>query len=110
MMIWFSVLHPLVISRQWKADKERLWAMKHRTVMRWIPPPAGFKPMTLWTEVGKANYSATGNFWDASAKIQWGIVPDKRDFVCVEALRPSESNGVMLSAVSLPNHTSTGQA
>ena len=31
-------------------------------------------------------------------------------FVCVEALRPSQPNGVMLSAVSLPNHTFTGQA
>ena len=31
-------------------------------------------------------------------------------FVCVEVLRPSHPNGVMLSAVSLPNHTFTGQA
>ena len=31
-------------------------------------------------------------------------------FVCVEALRPSQPNGVMSSAVSLPNHTFTGQA
>ena len=31
-------------------------------------------------------------------------------FVCVEVLRPSQPNGVMLSAVSLPNHTFTGQA
>ena len=31
-------------------------------------------------------------------------------FVCVEVLRPSQLNGVMLSAVSLPNHTFTGQA
>ena len=30
--------------------------------------------------------------------------------VCVEVLRPSEPNGVMSSAVSLPNHTFTGQA
>ena len=29
---------------------------------------------------------------------------------CVEVLRPSQSNGVMSSAVSLPNHTFTGQA
>ena len=29
---------------------------------------------------------------------------------CVEVLRPSQPNGVMLSAVSLPNHTFTGQA
>ena len=31
-------------------------------------------------------------------------------FVCVEVLRPSQPNGVMLSMVSLPNHTFTGQA
>ena len=30
--------------------------------------------------------------------------------VCVEVLCPSQPNGVMLSAVSLPNHTFTGQA
>ena len=29
---------------------------------------------------------------------------------CVEVLRPSKPNGVMSSAVSLPNHTFTGQA
>ena len=31
-------------------------------------------------------------------------------FVCVEVLPPSQPNGVMSSAVSLPNHTFTGQA
>ena len=30
--------------------------------------------------------------------------------VCVEVLRPSQPNGVMSSAVSLPNYTFTGQA
>ena len=30
-------------------------------------------------------------------------------FVCVEVLRPSQPNGVMSSAVNLPNHTFTGQ-
>ena len=29
---------------------------------------------------------------------------------CVEVLRPCQPNGVMSSAVSLPNHTFTGQA
>ena len=33
-----------------------------------------------------------------------------QQFVCVEVLRPSQPSGVMLSAVSLPNHMSTGQA
>ena len=31
-------------------------------------------------------------------------------FVCVEVLRPSQPIGTMLSAVSLSNHTFTGQA
>ena len=31
-------------------------------------------------------------------------------FVCVEVLQSSQPNGVMLSTVSLPNHTYTGQA
>ena len=33
----------------------------------------------------------------------------KRALVCGEVLRPSQPNGVMSSAVSLPNHTFTGQ-
>ena len=33
----------------------------------------------------------------------------KRLFVCVKVLWPSQPNGVMLSAVSLPNHMFTGQ-
>ena len=31
-------------------------------------------------------------------------------FVCVEVLWPSQPDGVMSSAVSLPNHKFTGQA
>ena len=31
-------------------------------------------------------------------------------FVCVEVLQPSQPNGVMSGAVSLPNHKFTGQA
>ena len=31
-------------------------------------------------------------------------------FVCVEVLRPSQPNGIMSSAVLLPNHTFTGEA
>ena len=33
-----------------------------------------------------------------------------KQFVCVDFLRPSQPNGVMSSAVILPNHTFTGQA
>ena len=38
----------------------------------------------------------------------WNCMPT--DSCCVEVLRPSQPNGVMSSAVSLPNHTFTGQA
>ena len=38
------------------------------------------------------------------------VINIKSVFVCVEVLRPSQPNGVMSSAVSLPNHTFTGQA
>ena len=31
-------------------------------------------------------------------------------FVCAEVLQPSQPNGIMSRAVSLPNHTFTGQA
>ena len=34
----------------------------------------------------------------------------ERRIVCVEVLRPSQPDGVMSSAVNLPNHTFTGQA
>ena len=46
------------------------------------------------------------NFFFFSEKLRLEAV----DFVCVEVLRPSQPNGVMSSAVSLPNHTFTGQA
>ena len=48
--------------------------------------------------------------------LSWYLGPESslpeqwRGFVCVEVLRPSQPNGVMSSAVSLPNHTFTGQA
>ena len=38
------------------------------------------------------------------------FVLKERLFVSVEVLRPSQPNGVMSSAVSLPSHTFTGQA
>ena len=38
------------------------------------------------------------------------LIKSSIKFVCVEVLWPSQPNGVMSSAVSLPNHTFTGQA
>ena len=56
---WVRVLHPFnsisVISRRWKGEHERLCAMKRRLGSGRISPPAGFEPLTLWSEVGSTN-------------------------------------------------------
>ena len=60
---WVRVLRPFnsisVISRRWKGEHERLCAMKCRLGSGRISPPAGFEPLTPWSEVGSANRSAT---------------------------------------------------
>ena len=59
----------------------------------------GVEPATSWSPVGRRiQLSHRG-------RLQGSYL-----FVCVEVLRPSQPNGVMSSAVSLPNHTFTGQA
>ena len=61
------------------------------------------------------------SFWSSVTRDKsdwWLIIINHQDntvlrngmFVIVEVLRPSQPYGVMLSAVSLPNHTFTGQA
>ena len=54
-------------------------------------------------------YSSMGyylcQFQGCGSKSLGGVV-----FVCVELLRPRQPNGIMSSAVSLPNHTFTRQA
>ena len=50
-------------------------------------------------------YKLSINSWQTLHQAEDAIA-----FVCVEVLRPSQPNGVMSSAVSLPNHTFTGQA
>ena len=45
-----------------------------------------------------------------SEKLKRKLLAPDADSCCVEVLRPSQPNGVMSSAVSLPNQTFTGQA
>ena len=49
-------------------------------------------------------------YWKYTTNQPWKQKNDWTMFVCVEVLRPSQPNGVMSSAVSLLNHTFTGQA
>ena len=60
---WVRILRPFnsisVISRRWEGEHEILCAMKRRLGSGRISPPAGFKPATPWSKVGRANRSAT---------------------------------------------------
>ena len=68
----------------------------------------------LWTFFCQKHFEHK-SFWQKSickqcrpsSDCSWSIL---RNNFCVEVLRPSQPNGVMSSAVSLPNHTFTGQA
>ena len=48
--------------------------------------------------------------WVGSLYVNWIFMYFCIKSICVEVLRPSQPNVVMSSAVSLPNHTFTGQA
>ena len=69
----------------------------------------GKYPKTLYTKVVDkvVDKTAYANSADPDQTAPEGAVCL---FVCVEVLRPSQPDGVMSSAVSLPNHTFTGQA
>ena len=68
-------------------------------------------PCEVWWKLLKLfqrrHLKTRGPWWPCNAHLSnialW-------EFVCVEVLQPSQPNGVMSSAVSLPNHTFTGQA
>ena len=63
------------------------------------------------TEYWKKWFLTMISYWELRfASLSWKLVLFlKCLFVCVEVLRHSQTNGVMSSAVSLPNHTFTGQ-
>ena len=56
---------------------------------------------TLWVVRSVSASMQSGQSWQDTL---WIV----SFFVLFEVLRPSQPNGVMLSAVSLPNHTFTG--
>ena len=77
------------------------------------------KNMIRQASVSVLKKSPTKFIWHVWDTFIWGIVifhPSSSppfghfNLVCVEVLRPSQPNRVMSSAVSLPNHTFTGQA
>ena len=61
-------------------------------------------------DIKKRNKRSHGKRKNGNFKRKHKTVLSLFDFVCVEVLRPSQSNGVMSSAINLPNHTFTGQA
>ena len=48
-----------IISGRWKSQHERLCAMKRFLGSERTSSPAGFEPVTPWSEVGRANRSPT---------------------------------------------------
>ena len=81
-----------VILRWQKDNNERLWAMKHHTVISWILPQARFEPRTLWYEVRNTNHLATL------------ILPFAGESICISTgCLPSKKVGVHQSAQHDPN-------
>ena len=70
--------------------------------------PICMKLQSLFSEKNKNNTVSMSSAELAHKVLKVNLCP--ADFVCVEVLWPSQPNGVMSSAVSLPNHTFTGQA
>ena len=58
----------------------------------------------MWTALPQTNYFTRIPLTESLDTTKYIV------FVCVEVLRPSHPNGARSSAVSLPNHTFTGQA
>ena len=66
--------------------------------------PVSIHPMYFDAKISKSD------LWILSLSGWKNSLTSTKGFVCVEVLRPRQPNGVMSSAVSLPNHTFTGQA
>ena len=56
--LYFLLNSTSAISGQWKSEHEGLRSMKHHSDVERISPPAGFEPLTLWSEVKSVNPSA----------------------------------------------------
>ena len=56
------------------------------------------------------DYTVDPRYLEVQGTLKYFEISVPRYIVCVEVLRPSQPNGVMSIAVSLPNHTFTGQA
>ena len=87
----------------WFLQKPMIWIYAVCKV-RVYPGSAGFKLIP-------GAYSKNPRCLDRYAGSK-SLDPDQmpQKSVCVEVLWPSQPNGVMSSAISLPNHTFTGQA
>ena len=67
---------------------------------------------SLWANFAQISYGASLG-WKNERLLKWSQLVDqdgRHAFVCFEVLPPSQPNGVMSSAVSLPKHRFTGQA
>ena len=73
----------------------------------WTGPAWSRMTYHFWSQAGPQLFFTLFLFLIFISLMIWKIV---HVLISVDVLRPSESYGVMSSAVSLPNHTTTGQA
>ena len=86
------------------ARNQKLQVTGQDYIFSWI------KTNVSWRKKGRKKISGQPSIWPQGYKTFFMLNSAEHEFVCVEVLRPSQPNGVMSSAVSLPNHTFTGQA
>ena len=93
-MYFFRSAHPLIVLYICENFYENTWNDFYLTKQTQVHGRNGYVPCS------KGNNSKSK---------QTKVMVCEFLFVCIEVLRPSQPNGVMSSAVSLPNHTFTGQ-
>ena len=111
-------LHHFLFIKYFKVNNNDIWQNQWTMKYRSLTHIYFTMSVSAWVTLiyhPKYNFSGVNSLQDMK-QICWIIKYrsltsyTSEVIVCVEVLRPSQPNGVMSSAVSLPNHTFTGQA
>ena len=97
LFVWFGLnvaFNNLSVISRWCLNVAGSSMFTYRVLPHW-----NIMPQTLWHDIPPPHYTGTELTSSSSTFL-----------ICVEVLRPSQPSGVMSRAVSLPNHTFTGQA
>ena len=113
-----SVWHLLFISKSsqnWRQDLFQMWKLyRRRRTPSWLLSISGvIRILMRVIRLTNGKPCRCYNTCGYMVFMTWVISLNNLSvmfFVCVEVLRPSQPKGFMPSAISLPNHTFTGQA